>query len=114
MKSVRNFKKSKKMESNKMDFPQRAISYGLKSKIPSLAGRAILAPYQRGRLWIRTNKYAPHKEFVRTWRRAMRNFLGTGLAGPSCTRRHQENEIAGRAALLRQARLGGQAGAKLP
>lgn len=92
------------MESNKIESSHRAISYGLKSKIPSLAGRAILAPYQRGRLW----------------RRAMCNFLGTEQAGPRYTRRHQENEIAGRAELLRQARLGGlawasgQNGAKLP
>lgn len=35
----------------------------MKSKIPSLAGRAILAPYQSGRLW----------------RRAMSHILGTGL-----------------------------------
>jgi len=69
----------------------------------------ILAPYQNGQFW----------------RRATPHFLGTGLAlsfllfawapwaeiaqaAPSCPRRHQENKIAGRAALLPHA------GAKLP
>jgi hypothetical protein len=37
MKSVRNFKESKKMESNKMASPQRVISYGLKRAIVALS-----------------------------------------------------------------------------